>query len=83
MISLLFITVYELEAPGRDGVVKPFHKPWACTATMFIGMAFCLPIAYGIKLWEKRQSKAADSSSSTPLLKGDEDGKLGTKVSII
>ena len=82
MISLLFITVYELEAPGRDGVVKPFHKPWACTATMFIGMAFCLPIAYGIKLWEKRRTKAADSSS-TPLLKGDEDEKLGTKVSII
>lgn len=59
--------------------MKPFHKPWACTATMFIGMAFCLPIAYGIKLWEKRQTKAADSSS-TPLLGGDDIEKSDTKV---
>ena len=29
--------VYELQAPGRDGHNKAFHKPWACTTMMFVG----------------------------------------------
>lgn len=47
--------VYELQAPGRDGHDKPFHKPWACTTMMFVGApsagrpasAFCHQ-----RLWE-------------------------------
>jgi hypothetical protein len=32
--------VYELQAPGRDGYDKAFHKPWACTTMMFVGAPF-------------------------------------------
>ena len=47
--------VYELHAPGRGGVVKPFHKPWACTAMMFVGMTFCLPLSWALNYLQRRK----------------------------
>lgn len=38
--------VYELQGTGADGSTKYFHKPWAMTTVMFMGMTFCLPLAF-------------------------------------
>lgn len=63
--SLFAKIVYELKSVGSDGTEKYFHKPWAMTAVMFIGMTFCLPLAY-IKRGEKREGGDAEE----PLLGG-------------
>ena len=67
--------VYEIEAPGRDGKMKPFEKPWACTAMMFVGMTFCLPIAYWVDA-RKKAKKDAGEDASSPLLGDDDDGPV-------
>lgn len=48
--SLLAKIIYELKAPGRGDHLKHFHKPWACTTMMFVGMTFCLPLSWVINL---------------------------------
>ena len=67
--------VYEIEAPGRDGKLKPFEKPWACTAMMFVGMTFCLPLAYWVDA-RKAAKKEAGEDASSPLLGDDDDGPV-------
>lgn len=42
---------------GADGTLHHFEKPWALTATMFLGMALCLPLAYGEKYRDRRQQQ--------------------------
>lgn len=71
MLTLVCVTVYELDGPDLDGKTKLFRKPWAMTANMFIGMSFCIPLAY---LEERRARKQAatefNSDASAPLLNG-------------
>ena len=58
--------VYELRAPGRDGREKLFEKPWAMTTVMFLGMSFCLPIAYAEQ--RRLQKKKEHHEAAEPLL---------------
>ena len=62
--------VYELDGPGRDGKVKLFEKPWAMSTVMFLGMTFCLPLAYWAERKEARRRKAAAAAgeAAEPLL---------------
>ncbi|GAX82542.1 hypothetical protein CEUSTIGMA_g9969.t1 [Chlamydomonas eustigma] len=54
--SLFAKIVYELQSIGSNGETKYFHKPWAMTTIMFIGMSFCLPLAY-LEESKKKQHK--------------------------
>lgn len=36
--------------------MKPFHKPWACTTMMFVGMTFCLPLSWAIDFFQRRKA---------------------------
>jgi hypothetical protein len=60
------------QAPGRDGQLKSFEKPWASTLLMFIGMACCLPAAAAaghLRAWLKRLEAAGGGlGSREPLL---------------
>lgn len=53
-------------------MVHPFHKPWASTLIMFIGMAACLPAAVAarsISSWLRRlEATGEDGSATEPLL---------------
>lgn len=63
--------VYELEGQGRDGNLKHFEKPWAMTTVMFLGMSFCLPLAFFLERRKgQRPHKAAgaDGGAAEPLL---------------
>jgi hypothetical protein len=42
---------------------------------MFIGMTFCLPIAWGLDR-RKQAKKAAGEDASSPLLGDDDDGPV-------
>ena len=65
--------VYELEGEGLDGQRKFFTKPWAMTTVMFLGMSFCLPLAY-LEQWRARKGKL--TAAEEPLLGGAEAGPL-------
>lgn len=71
--------VYELRGPGLDGAVKHFRKPWAMTAVMFAGMAFCLPVAMvqERRAAARRRRAAAERPASAPLLGVPEQGEDG------
>ncbi|KAK9842054.1 hypothetical protein WJX81_006450 [Elliptochloris bilobata] len=60
---------YDLEGPGRDGVVKYFRKPYRMVTLMFIGMPFCLPLSC-LEQWQARRPAAAadPGDASKPLL---------------
>ncbi|GBF91089.1 hypothetical protein Rsub_04758 [Raphidocelis subcapitata] len=64
--SLFAKVVYELESVGLDGKVKLFQKPWAMTLTMFIGMTFCLPVAYYREHLQRKERE--DKALEEPLL---------------
>lgn len=64
--SLFAKIVYELQSKGSNGEIKYFHKPWAMTSIMFIGMSFCLPLAY----YQERRKKRVTSVEEEPLLGG-------------
>mmetsp|Transcript_1788 Transcript_1788/g.5204 ORF Transcript_1788/g.5204 Transcript_1788/m.5204 type:complete len:487 (-) Transcript_1788:640-2100(-) len=70
--SLLAKIIYELHAPGRDGHMKPFHKPWACTTMMFVGMTFCLPLSWAIDFFQRRKA-ARKAKHATPQLSDASD----------
>lgn len=55
--NFLHRAAYELESVGTDGTLHHFEKPWALTATMFLGMALCLPVAYAEKYRERRKQQ--------------------------
>lgn len=72
-ITSLFAKIaYELVGVGRDGEKKLFRKPWMMATIMFIGMSFCLPIAY----WEQRRmgNKKPDILND-PLISLAQDGE--------
>ena len=50
----MFCAVYEVEGPGLDGNMHFCRKPWLLTTAPFLGMVWCLPLAY----WEDRVEKA-------------------------
>jgi hypothetical protein len=56
--------VYQLQGQDCSGATKPFQKPWLQTALMFVAMAFCLPIGWGIEAWQRHKKKPGNSSSS-------------------
>ena len=56
---------YELEGEDSEGRIKPFEKPWCMTTVMFLGMSFCLPLAY---LEEYRARKGLLREAEEPLL---------------
>lgn len=69
--SLLAKIVYEIQSTGSDGTVKYFRKPWAMTSVMFLGMSFCLPLAYYEEAQRKRKQRAAagpGGDAEVPLL---------------
>jgi drug/metabolite transporter (DMT)-like permease len=66
--SLLAKIIYELHAPGADGYEKPFHKPWACTTMMFVGMTFCLPLSWVLdryQAWQRAQKRAKEAREAS------------------
>lgn len=65
--SLFAKIVYELKSVGSDGQEKYFHKPWAMTTLMFVGMSFCLPLSY---MKDQKQVKDGDAEAQEPLLPG-------------
>eukprot|EP00195_Chlamydomonas_chlamydogama_P015203 CAMPEP_0202889878 /NCGR_PEP_ID=MMETSP1392-20130828/425_1 /ASSEMBLY_ACC=CAM_ASM_000868 /TAXON_ID=225041 /ORGANISM="Chlamydomonas chlamydogama, Strain SAG 11-48b" /LENGTH=450 /DNA_ID=CAMNT_0049573309 /DNA_START=124 /DNA_END=1476 /DNA_ORIENTATION=+ len=67
--SLFAKIVYELQSVGLDGQKKYFHKPWAMTSVMFLGMSLCLPLAY----WEQHKKKRAQSEAEQPLLSNPDE----------
>ncbi len=62
--------VYELDGPDRSGVNKLFRKPWMMTTIMFIGMSFCIPIAYAEAFWQRRKQRKENDGAHAPLLNG-------------
>lgn len=52
--------VYDLDGVGRDGEVKHFEKPWAMTTVMFLGMTFCLPLAYYVEHLDKKRKMGSE-----------------------
>jgi drug/metabolite transporter (DMT)-like permease len=70
LASWLF-AVYELDAPGIDGEVKNFEKPWAMTTVMFVAMTCCLPLAYLVEGKKKSGDLRGDQTLSEPLIDGN------------
>lgn len=56
--------MYDLDGVGRDGEVKHFTKPWAMTTVMFLGMTFCLPLAYYVEHLNEKQKQGNEATSS-------------------
>ncbi|KAI3438585.1 hypothetical protein D9Q98_001009 [Chlorella vulgaris] len=82
--SLAAKIVYELEGQGRDGNLKHFEKPWAMTTVMFLGMSFCLPLAFFLERRKgQRPHKAAgaDGGAAEPLLSDESPQVPGTQHS--
>lgn len=75
MSSTIWVAVYELQGPDKQGNMKFFTKPWAMTTVMFLGMSFCLPWAYWQEHKHKRQAQEAltsgNGSVGDPLLYGE------------
>lgn len=59
----------------------PPLQPWAMTTVMFVGMSFCLPLAFWFEARDRRAAKAAAAAAGTatePLLAdGVRRGVLG------
>ena len=71
----IWLAVYELQGPDKQGNTQFFTKPWAMTTVMFLGMSFCLPWAYWQEHKHKRQAQEALTSGNgdvrDPLLYGE------------
>eukprot|EP00198_Chlamydomonas_reinhardtii_P009570 XP_001698907.1 predicted protein [Chlamydomonas reinhardtii] len=81
MREALYGSVYELKSVGKDGEEKYFRKPWAMTTLMFLGMSFCLPLAY----YQERQARKArrESGVEDPLLEAGSESGGGSKRSAL
>ena len=64
--SLLSKNMYNFRAPDARGRKRPFHKPWASTFMMFLGMVLCLPLA-PLARWAQRRKARAARRSPPPL----------------
>lgn len=74
--------VYELSSEGADGKERYFRKPWFMTTVMFVGMSFCLPLAYLEERAKARAARApAAGASGEPLLPNGTDGEVRTPAS--
>jgi hypothetical protein len=62
ILNIVPSAVYQLQGQDCSGTVKPFQKPWLQTALMFVAMAFCLPIGWGIEAWQQRKKRTASSN---------------------
>ncbi|KAL4517050.1 hypothetical protein Ndes2437B_g06667 [Nannochloris sp. 'desiccata'] len=61
-------------ARALDGKIKNFEKPWAMTTVMFMGMTFCLPIAYIVEYRNKQAAlEASTQSANSPSADGAGD----------
>lgn len=60
--------VYELQGDGRAGDLKFFRKPWAMTTVMFLGMTFCLPLAFFEEYLAKKRERDLLGAAAAPLL---------------
>lgn len=65
--AVLTKAAYELESVGLSGVPTHFEKPWALTATMFLGMALCLPVAYYQKYKQYQPEKGDGGGELSPV----------------
>ncbi|WIA18798.1 hypothetical protein OEZ85_003481 [Tetradesmus obliquus] len=63
--ALLSKVVYQLQGQDCSGDTKPFQKPWLQTALMFVAMALCLPIGWGMEAWQQRKKKAGNTNNSS------------------
>lgn len=64
-------TVYDTLAEQPDGSEDYFRRPWMMTLVMFVGMSFCLPLAYASEARAKRQAqkqRAAEAGVEQRLL---------------
>lgn len=59
-----------MQSTGSDGHERYFRKPWFMTTIMFVGMSFCLPLAYLEERSKKSQPAEPASDGSEPLLPG-------------
>jgi hypothetical protein len=60
--------VYELDGVSLDGHRHFFRKPWFMTTIMFVGMSFCLPLAYLEERSKNKREAAAAADGTEPLL---------------
>lgn len=72
--SLFAKIVYELKSSGLDGEEKLFQKPWCMTTVMFIGMTFCLPLAYW-KSGMEHKGRKGTADDEQPLIPQDYPAK--------
>jgi len=57
--------LYSLKSPGRDGLLKPFSKPWFSTTLIFLGMFICLPCSLVWRIFLKRHNHNGTSVNDT------------------
>jgi len=88
--SLIAKLIYGIQAPGVNGHVHYFRKPWFQTTNMFLGMTLCMAMYYA-KLWAlaHAQRRRAKKSEGQPLLVtveadgGLETGRQAKKVHLV
>ena len=62
--------MYEVKCVGIDGDVRYFLKPWFMTATPFVGMIWCLPVAMLQDRRNRKRPAAGGTEASEPLING-------------
>lgn len=80
--AVLTKAAYELESIGIDGAVHHFEKPWALTATMFLGMAMALPVAYWQKYKQRKSEEGSSGRSPLDLVFDAEEAKDAAVLSV-
>jgi hypothetical protein len=80
---LMTFVVYQLQGQDCSGETKPFQKPWLQTALMFVAMAFCLPIGYGIEAWQKHNKRKNKANSSGDRQRRGAGGQAGQRKVIM
>ena len=66
--------MYEISSEGSDGKEHFFRKPWFMTTLMFVGMSFCLPLAWLEEHAKTRAAANASNDGSEPLLGNGTNG---------
>lgn len=63
--------VYEVKCVGINGDVRYFLKPVFMTATPFVGMVWCLPVAMLHDYRKSKKGRSEADGASQPLLGGN------------
>lgn len=66
--------MYEVKCVGIDGDVRYFLKPWFMTATPFVGMIWCLPVAMLQDRRKRKRPAAGATEALEPLINGNGAG---------